>query len=112
MGYDVSYASELDVNEDPDMLLNRKGIIIAGHDEYWSAGIRDALDNAVDDGVGFADLAANTGYWQSRFKAIGDDPTAIEICYKDFDRDPMHKVNPKLLLSPGACSESTGPRVS
>ena len=95
-GYDVSYASELDVQAGTVNLLDRKGIIIAGHDEYWSANIRDGMDAAVAAGVNFANLAANTGYWQSRFQAVGDDPTAIEICYKDFDRDPEHLVDPKL----------------
>ena len=95
-GYYVSYASELDVNDNPDILLNRKGIIIAGHDEYWSLGIRDAMQNAVDHGVNYANLAANTGFWQTRFAAIGSDRDAIEICYKDFQRDPMHKLHPTL----------------
>lgn len=95
-GYDVSYASELDANNDPNILLNRKGIIIAGHDEYWTAGIRNSMQNAVAHGVNYANLAANTGYWQSRLEAYGSDKDAIEVCYKDFQRDPEHKIDPKL----------------
>ena len=95
-GYDVSYLTELDVNDDPSTLLGHKGIITAGHDEYWSAGIRDAMQNAVNHGVNYANFAANTGYWQSRIVGLGDDPDAIEICYKDFHRDPIHKTHPEM----------------
>jgi len=93
-GYDVSYADDLDVNDHPGILLHRKGIIIAGHDEYWSMAMRDAMDGAVASGVGLANFAANTGYWQIRLAPLGSQRDAIEICYKDFKRDPIHSSDP------------------
>ncbi|HEV3310374.1 MAG TPA: N,N-dimethylformamidase beta subunit family domain-containing protein [Chloroflexota bacterium] len=95
-GYDISYADDLDVNDDPSILLHRKGVIIAGHDEYWSLAMRNAMDAAVASGVSLANLAANTGYWQIRLAPEGSDPDGIEICYKDFNRDPIHRTKPTL----------------
>ncbi len=95
-GYNVAYVDDLDVNDDPAILLRRKGIIIAGHDEYWSRSMRDAMDNAVSHGVGLANFAANTGYWQLRFQRLGTNRDGIQICYKDFQRDPIHKQDPSL----------------
>jgi hypothetical protein len=94
-GYDVGYANDLDLNDDHSILLNRKGIIITGHDEYWSAAMRNAMDAAVTSGVSLANFAANTGYWQIRFAALGSNPDGIEVCYKDFHRDPVHTRHPR-----------------
>lgn len=95
-GYDVGYANDLNVNDDPSILLHRKGIVIAGHDEYWTAAIRNAMDNAVAHGVSLGNFAANTGYWQIRLARLGSNPDGIQICYKDFLRDPIHKTHPSL----------------
>jgi hypothetical protein len=93
-GYDTAYANDLDVNDDPSILLHRRGIIIAGHDEYWSLAMRNAFDAAVASGVNLANFAANTGYWQIRLAPIGSTPDRIQICYKDFNRDPIHATEP------------------
>ncbi len=95
-GYYVSYINDLDVNDNPGILLHRKGIIISGHDEYWSLSMRDAMDNAVAHGVSLANFAANTGYWQVRLGSLGSNPDGILICYKNFKRDPIHKTQPRL----------------
>ncbi|HZT97104.1 MAG TPA: N,N-dimethylformamidase beta subunit family domain-containing protein [Chloroflexota bacterium] len=95
-GYDVAYVDDLDVNDDPGLLLHRKAILITGHDEYWSLAMRNAMDAAVAHGVSLGNLAANTGYWQIRFQRMGRNPDGIEICYKSFKRDPMHRRDPRL----------------
>lgn len=95
-GYNVSYINDLDINDDPGILLHRKGLIISGHDEYWSLSIRNAMDRAVAHGVSLANFAANTGYWQVRLAPQGSHRDGILICYKDFNRDPIHKTNPRL----------------
>jgi hypothetical protein len=95
-GYNVSYINDLDINDNPGILLHRKGLIISGHDEYWSLSMRTAMDEAVAHGVSLANFAANTGYWQVRLAPQGSNGDGILICYKDFARDPMHKSNPRL----------------
>ena len=38
-----------------------------GHDEYWSAGMRDTVENYIDAGGNAAFFSGNTSFWQVRF---------------------------------------------
>jgi hypothetical protein len=48
-GYDVKYVSDLDT--DARAITGTKAFLIAGHDEYWSAAMRDHVEGARDSGV-------------------------------------------------------------
>lgn len=63
-GYDVSYQTDVDTDADPSSLLRHRLVIVAGHDEYWSQGIRGAFDTALADGTNLAFMGANDGYWK------------------------------------------------
>ena len=39
-GYDVSYATNVDVDRDPDRVARHRAFLSVGHDEYWSAKMR------------------------------------------------------------------------
>ena len=41
-GYDVSYTTDVDTHANGSVLLNYKGILSMGHDEYWSKPMYDA----------------------------------------------------------------------
>src|SRR5262249_51158877 len=45
-GYDVSYQTDLETDRDPASLLVHRAVLVDGHDEYWTSGIRDAFDSA------------------------------------------------------------------
>ena len=92
-GYDVTYLTDLDVHRNPRMLRNHRGLIIAGHDEYWSLPMRNGFAAAVTHGVNLANFAANTGYWQVRLEGKRD---TILVCYKDVLRDPLSRHRPAL----------------
>jgi hypothetical protein len=92
-GYDVTYATDLDVHRHPGILLRHNGIIIAGHDEYWTRQMRDGYAAAVAHGVGLANFAANSGYWQVR--VVGKSQNVL-VCYKDPTRDPLSRTKPWL----------------
>ena len=47
-GYDVSYATDVDIDADPAELLRHRLVIVAGHSEYWSGAMRTAFDTARD----------------------------------------------------------------
>ncbi|HXJ63236.1 MAG TPA: N,N-dimethylformamidase beta subunit family domain-containing protein, partial [Actinomycetota bacterium] len=48
-GYDVTYWTDVDFHERPQLLLNHRALISLGHDEYWSSSMRDmALDARAD----------------------------------------------------------------
>ncbi len=67
-GYDVSYATDVDVDRSPGILMNHRLAMSLGHDEYWSLGQRDAWDHALDRSTNIAALGANDAYWQIRYE--------------------------------------------
>ncbi|PZS03867.1 MAG: hypothetical protein DLM70_08510 [Chloroflexi bacterium] len=92
-GYDVSYATDVDVHEHSSLLLHRKGILIAGHDEYWSKQMRDGMDRAVAHGVNLAVLSANAAYTQIRFGPLDGHPDRVIVCYRSAVRDPLTGIH-------------------
>jgi len=90
MGYDVAYSTDLDTHLNGDRLLNYKGVFIAGHDEYWTKQMRDAVENARDKGVNLGFFGANDAYWQVRVEPSSSGvPNRIMTCYKDKKFDPI-----------------------
>jgi hypothetical protein len=67
-GYDVSYATDVDVDRSPGLLMNHRLAMSVGHDEYWSGGQRTAFDRALDRSTNLAALGANAAYWQVRYE--------------------------------------------
>ncbi|MDI2130782.1 N,N-dimethylformamidase beta subunit family domain-containing protein [Yinghuangia seranimata] len=68
-GYDVTYASTIDVETgrvDPSWY---RALVFCGHDEYWSEPIRKVVEEAQKARVGQAWLTANNMYWNVRFEA-------------------------------------------
>ena len=67
-GYDVSYQTDIDTNADPGSLLRHRAVVVAGHDEYWTSGIRDAFDTALAQGTNLAFMGSNDGYWRIKLE--------------------------------------------
>ncbi|MFC9246590.1 N,N-dimethylformamidase beta subunit family domain-containing protein [Streptomyces sp. NPDC057136] len=89
-GYDITYASSIDLHEgriDPSQYT---AIIFSGHDEYWSKEMRDCAEDAVDAGTHLAFLASNNIYFHVRLEAgAGGLPGRVVTCYKEApDPDP------------------------
>src|SRR5881296_4286654 len=57
-GYDVTYSTEIDTHANGGSLLNRKGVIVGGHAEYWSKEMFDAFEAARGAGVNSAFFGA------------------------------------------------------
>jgi hypothetical protein len=70
-GYDVSYQTDGDTDHDPTSLLRHRVVIVNGHDEYWTLGIRDAFDAALAAGTNLAFVGSNIGYWVVRYEDGG-----------------------------------------
>jgi hypothetical protein len=83
-GYDVAYVTNIDVDRAPELLHGRKMFLDVGHDEYWSAGERAALDRARDDGVSLGFFSANDAYWHVLLDpSSGGASRRIVTCYKN-----------------------------
>ena len=67
MGLALDYATDRDVDEEPDLLNGYATVLVVGHSEYWSGGQRRALDAFVDAGGNLAVLSGNTSYWKVRW---------------------------------------------
>lgn len=89
-GYDLAYSTNLDTHTSGQRLLEHKGFLSVGHDEYWSKEMYDAAVVARDHGVNLAFFGANDVYWQIRL-APGPDGAAnrIIVCYKEAALDPV-----------------------
>lgn len=50
-GYDVKYVSSSDVDRSVDAVLHTRAFLSVGHDEYWTAAMRDHIEEAAMAGV-------------------------------------------------------------
>ena len=96
-GYQLDYACQHDLHFQPDLLKPYQCVVFVGHDEYWSAPMRDVVDDYVDGGGHVARFGANF-CWQVRLEAQG----LQQVCYKypapyHGIRDPLEDSQPELL---------------
>jgi hypothetical protein len=95
-GYRIDVATSQDLDRRPDLLDGYRMTLHVGHDEYWSRGMRDALDASVAGGANAAIFSGNTCFWQIRFE---DDLSAM-TCFKyRADEDPVLGTPDEHLLS-------------
>ena len=90
-GYDLEYVSSVDIHNSANLLKGHSGILIVGHNEYWTKEMRDHLEAAVTSGVNLANFAANSLWWQIRYEPSRTTALAnrIIVCYKDAALDPL-----------------------
>jgi hypothetical protein len=96
-GYDISYATDTDVDSNPGMLLGHRLVIVMGHSEYWTKAMRDAYDAARDHGVNLAFIGANDGYWQIRYADSGR--TIVSYKEQAQTKDPYATTDPSQLTT-------------
>lgn len=78
-GYDVSYATNHDLDRGADSFFAASVIISAGHDEYWTQSMRDNAHAVSDAGVSLMFLGSNAAYWRIRYEEDGRNL----VCYKE-----------------------------
>jgi hypothetical protein len=89
-GYPVEYCSGLDLHGGQDLLRHYQLLVVSGHDEYWTAEMRDTVEQFTRDGGNVAYFAANTCWWQVRL----EDDLRTMVCYRDSSADPMAAEDP------------------
>ena len=82
-GYDVSYQSNTDMELNGARVKNHRAYLLGAHDEYYSAAMRGALEQARDAGVSLFDSGANGIYWKVRYEnGPGGGQNRVLVCYK------------------------------
>lgn len=96
-GYRIDMAINADLEFHPELLEHYQLMVSVGHDEYWSWGMRDAVDRFVDGGGNVAFFSGNCCFWQVRF----EDEGRTMVCYKDqaHDHDPVMGTERQHLLT-------------
>ncbi len=95
-GYGLDYCVNEDLEFHPEILRLYKLVLSVGHDEYWSAPMRDNLEKFIEKGGNVAFFSGNVCCWQVRAE---DDGRAL-MCWKQSVReDPYFKRDDHSLLS-------------
>jgi hypothetical protein len=94
-GFDVTYATSVDVDRDSKLLGRHRVFVSVGHDEYWSGAMRDNVERARDAGTNLLFLGGNDVFWQVRYGtgASGADHSVL-ICYRSASIDPIAAADP------------------
>ncbi|HJU05341.1 MAG TPA: N,N-dimethylformamidase beta subunit family domain-containing protein [Nitrospiraceae bacterium] len=85
-GYDVNYFAAVDTDRRGDLLTRHRVFLSVGHDEYWSAAQRAAVEAARDHGVHLAFFSGNEMFWKVRWEpSLDGSATGYRtlVCYKE-----------------------------
>src|SRR5262245_48979997 len=95
-GYKFDYAVNSDLEFHPELLKHYKLVLSVGHDEYWSAPMRDHLEKFIEVGGNVAFFSGNVCCWQVR----SEDKGRALTCWKQsFREDPLFTGDDHALLS-------------
>jgi hypothetical protein len=100
LGLDVTYWTDVDLHERPELLLQHRCLFSLGHDEYWSMSMRDGTIEALDLGVNLGFLGANACYRQIRFEPSPVGPNRLQVCYKSAAEDPLFGKDNSVVTGP------------
>lgn len=90
---DVSYTTDVDVAQNPAILLQHKAFISLGHDEYYSSSMFNGLTTARNQGINLIFLGANAVYRHIRLQSSPLGPDRVEVDYKNPQADPLNGVD-------------------
>lgn len=97
-GYAVDVVTNADLADHPELLGPDSGyrlFLSVGHDEYWSAAMRDTVEGFIGRGGNAAFLSGNTSFWQVRLEdPTPEGPGATMVGYKGFfKQDPVYDTD-------------------
>jgi hypothetical protein len=82
-GYDLAFADARDLHAGDLDLSRYRGLIFPGHDEYWSAPMRCAVESARDQGTSLIFLSANSMYWKAELgPSASGEPARLLTCLR------------------------------
>ncbi len=95
-GYALDYAVNSDLEFHPELLKHYRLVLSVGHDEYWSAPMRDHLEQFIADGGNVCFFSGNTCCWQVRSESAG---RALTCWKQSYVLDPLFRTGDHKLLS-------------
>ncbi|HEY5250486.1 MAG TPA: N,N-dimethylformamidase beta subunit family domain-containing protein [Acidimicrobiales bacterium] len=98
-GLDVTYATDVTVDEHPTVLLQHKTLLSLGHDESWSNNERVAALTAQTKGMNIVFFGAAALVRHVRLQASPLGPDRQEVDYRDSSEDPLNGVGDPLLVT-------------
>ena len=112
LGLDVSYWTDIDLHQRGELAKNHRGIVIPGHDEYYTVEMRKNLEAARDAGVNIGFFGANNVYRRIRLEPTANGPDRHEINYRDASRDPLNGKDPERVTTSFRESPAPNPESS
>ena len=97
LGLDLAYATSIDLDAHPELAARHRAVITLGHDEYYTAAMRQALVDARAAGVNLAFLGANAVYRQIRLEPSTDGRARRVLVNYRSKADPIAATDPKLV---------------
>ncbi|MGZ6093044.1 MAG: N,N-dimethylformamidase beta subunit family domain-containing protein [Polyangiales bacterium] len=99
-GYDLAYATDVDLHANPSLLSGRKLAIFSGHEEYTTGGMFDHALAARKAGVNMLFLSGDTWSWQVRFESGSGGAFSTMVGYKEsWVHDPEQKLGYSLKVA-------------
>ena len=92
-GLAVAYETDLELETHPELFTGAAAIVSDGHDEYYSARMRQSLTTARDAGTNLAFLGANAVYRHIRWAPTALGADRLVVCYKEAPIDPMYGID-------------------
>jgi len=90
----LAYTTEARINGNPGLVRGAAAVIFAAHSEYWSPGMRRAVEGARDKGTNVVFFGANNVYWRTRLERSSTGKDRVLVCYKKAKLDPLLRTNP------------------
>jgi hypothetical protein len=90
--YQFEYAVNSDLEFHPELLDHYQLVVSVGHDEYWSAPMRDNIDRFISKGGNMVFFGGNALTWQVRFANDGKEMVSWKEAYRE---DPLYNSDAK-----------------
>ncbi len=93
-GYNYDVVGNGDLEDDTILnVSNYRLLIVLGHDEYWTHGMKDTVQNFVDSGGNVLLFASGAVYYQARYEDNGDTLTCYKLTDYASQHDPLWNVD-------------------
>ena len=90
-GLDVTYATDVNIDEHPGTSSRHRALLSLGHDEAWSLAERQAAQSAEQHGVNVVFFAASPMLRHVRPQASPLGPERELVDYRDSSADPLER---------------------